>query len=206
MAQTVLSISNGTSDAVTVYFTLGASAENITLAEIPFLAQVPGNSLQGWFSLQPRKAVEVTPPVGKTLIGNVCFGGPPINCPAPGFPTAVNLFEFALNLSDGQETIDISCVAGVNALLKVALSGGGGWNAGSTEPSVTAFNNAAPGANTGLVGVYPIGCDVCTASDNPPSCSPAVPPETPQSQPICNVQRDASALGGTVAVTFSGLV
>jgi hypothetical protein len=207
MPQTQLSILNGANQAVTVFVTLGASAGNITLAEIPFVTPVPGNTLQGSFSLAAGKTANVTPPAGKTVIGNVCFGGPPINCPAPGFPRAVNLFEFALNLAaGGQETIDISCVAGVNSQMKVALAGGGGWNAGSTRPSVTSFHNVAAGGNTGLVGVYPISCDVCTASQAPPRCTPAVPPEKPQSQPICNVQRDASASGGTVAVTFGGFV
>lgn len=147
-----------------------------------------------------------TPPQGTTLIGNICFGGPPINCPAPGFPTAVNLFEFALDLASGQETIDISCVAGVNAYIEVEMSGGGAWNAGATQPSVTSFHNEAPGQNTGLVGVYPIGCDVCTASQNPPQCQPPVSPEQPQAEPICNVQRAASGSGGWVTAAFKGFI
>lgn len=207
MPQTQLTIVNNTSASVEVYLTVGVASGNVTIGDIPFLTPVPGNPNQGTVQLAANGGSEsYTPPAGTTLIGNVCFGGPPINCPTQQFPTAVNLFEFALDLANGQETIDISCVAGVNSLIAVSMSGGGGWNAGTTQPSVTSFFNVAPGGNTGLVGVYPISCDVCTGSQNPPQCSPPVTPENPQSQPICNVQRDASTAGGTVTVAVTGFV
>jgi len=206
MSQTTLQVSNSTSGPVVVYITLGAESGNTTLADLQsFVTPIPGNDLQGTFCLAGNSTQSYTPPAGTSLIGNLCFGGPPINCPAPGFPNAVNLFEFALNLaSGGQETVDISCVAGVNASISVALSGGGVWNAGSTQPSVASFYNSSIGSNTGLVGVYPVGCDVCTGSHNPPVCTPPVQTETPQSQAICNVQRDASTSGGTVTATYGG--
>lgn len=204
MSSTTLRIENETADPVDVYFTVAVASGNVTVADLPFLTPVPGNPNQGTFRLPAHERREFAPPAGTTLIGNLCFGGPPINCPTPAFPTAVNLFEFALDLESGMETIDISCVAGANAFLKVRLHGGGGWNAGSTEPSVTAFHNAAVGGNTGLVGVYPVSCDVCTASAKPPLCDPAVPAEQPQAAAICNVQRDASQSGGVVAVAFAG--
>ena len=207
MGQTQLQITNSTTDSVVVYFTLGAESNNTTLADLSsFVTPVTGNTLQGYFTLGPNASQSYTPAVGTALIGNLCFGGPPINCPNGSFPNAVNLFEFALDLGSGQETIDISCVAGVNATLSVALSGGGGWNAGGTQPSVTSFQNGAIGTNTGRVGVYPVSCDICTASQAPPICTPPVQAETPQSEAICNVQRDASSSGGTVAVSFQGFL
>jgi hypothetical protein len=205
MSQTTLDIVNGTSQPILVYFTLGAGAGNTTLADLSFVTPVQGNPLQGYFTLAANGSQTYTPPAGTTLIGNLSFGGPPINCPTGSFPNAVNLFEFALDLaSGGQETVDISCVAGVNAELSVTLAGGGGWNAGNTQPSVTTFQNGAIGTNTGRVGVYPVSCDVCTASQAPPICNPPVQSETPQSEPICNVQRPASTSGGTVTVTYMG--
>lgn len=199
---TTLAIANGTDEEITAYFTRGVAPDNVTIGDIPFLTAVPGNPNQGTFTVAKNASVSYTPPAGTTLIGNICFGGPPINCPTQQFPTAVNLFEFALDLPAGSwETVDISCVAGVNSIMKVSLEGGPGWNAGPGG-TVTAFHNARPGHNTGLVGVYPISCDVCTASQNPPTCSPAVKPERPQSQAICNVQRDG--VGGVVTVTLAG--
>jgi hypothetical protein len=202
-APTTLVVANGTDSDITAYFTVGVAADNVTIGQIPFVTAVPGNPNQGTFTVAANSSVQYAPPAGTTLIGNVCFGSPPINCPTKHWPTAVNLFEFSLDLPAGSwETVDISCVAGVNSLMTVALAGGPGWNAGSTEPSVTSFHNKVPGHNTGLVGVYPIGCDICTGSQNPPTCKTPVKHERPQSQPICNVQRNGS--GGTVTVTFAG--
>lgn len=204
MAQTNLIIANSTGSGVTVWFTRAVAPGNVTIADLEGVTPVTGNPNQGTFTVPAHGQVGFSTAEGTTLIGNVCFGSPPINCPTSQWPTAVNLFEFALNLeSPNWETIDISCVAGVNSLLHVVLAGGGTWNAGNTQPEVTSFHNAKPGSNTGLVGVYPILCDVCTASQNPPICSPAVPGETPQSEPICNVQRDPGS-GGEVTVTFVG--
>lgn len=206
MRPTMLEIVNGTSQSVLVYITLSADAGNTTLADLKaFVTPVPGNALQGTFTLDANASQGYAPPSGTPLIGNLCFGGPPINCPTTTFPNAVNLFEFALGVAKkGQETLDISCVAGVNAAIAVSLSGGGHWNAGKTQPVVTSFHNGKIGTNTGLVGVYPVSCDICTASQAPPTCTPSVPAETPQTHAICNVQRDASKSGGTVTVTYQG--
>jgi hypothetical protein len=181
--------------------------------QVSFVTNVV-NPLQGWFNLPAGKQVSYTPPQGVGISGNFAFGTPPLNCPPPAFPSGVNVAEFMLNNSfqgpGAQETIDISAVAGVNAFIQFTLSGGGAWNAGSTQPSVTSFANKAIGENTGLVGVFPYACDNCTASVAPPICTTppagAPNPPQPQAQPLCNVQRDASTAGGTVAVVFAGFV
>jgi hypothetical protein len=110
--------------------------------------------------------------------------------------------------SAAQETIDISCVAGASALIVFAMSGRGGWNAGNSQPNVAQFANKALGQNTGLVGVYPCGCDNCTSRNKPPRpLSPPVPAyEECQVHPICNVHRDAGNSGGTVEVIFQGFL
>src|SRR5262245_16991211 len=97
MAQTELQVQNGTTLSVVMYMTLGAitSPPNTTIGDIPFLTQVTGNPYQGYVEIDANSSVSYTPPEGTTLIGNVCFGGPPINCPTTDFPTAVNLFEFS---------------------------------------------------------------------------------------------------------------
>jgi hypothetical protein len=119
----------------------------------------------------------------------------------------VNIFEFIINneFQSGtpQETVDISCVAGVNCTLMASL-GGKAWNAGVTQPRVRTIGNGESGSNTGRIGVYPIGCDICTGSQNPPSCPNPPTYENPQAAAICNVQRDAVNQGGLVIVDYWG--
>lgn len=209
--QTALQLTNGSSQDVQVYLTLGATSGCVqNVGDIPFVTNVV-NTLQGWFTLKQGDTVSYTPPSGSCINGNFAFGTPPINCPTDTYPNGVNLAEFILNNDfqgpGAQETIDISAVAGVNAFIEFSMTGGGAWNAGSTEPNVTQFANKGLKENCGLVGVFPYGCDNCTERVAPPECA-GPPPPPPygdcQSAPICNVQRDASNSGGTVTVTFKG--
>ena len=202
MAETVIGVTrlkvlNATSNELQVYITLGAVDCCLQkVSEIPFVTHVI-NDLQGSFTLPAWGGVDYAPPSGTGISGNLCFGSPPINCPTPQFPSGVNLAEFILNNgfegSHAQETIDISCVAGANALISYSLSGGGKWNAGPTQPAVASFANKSIGENTGLVGVFPYGCDNCTSSDNPPRCdTPPVGAPTPwhlrpKRSAMCNV-------------------
>lgn len=213
-ARTELTLSNATSEAVQVYLTLGTVKRCVShVANIPFITTVLSD-LQGWFMLGAGQSVSYTPPHGHGLNGNVSFGSPPVNCAPPQYPSGVNLAEFMLNNgfqgAAAQETIDISCVAGANAYVQFSMEGGGGWNAGPSQPTVTQFQNHAIGANVGMVGVFPYGCDVCTGSHNPPQCecppAGAPQPPVPQADAICNVQRNADGAGGTVTVTFSGFI
>jgi hypothetical protein len=121
----------------------------------------------------------------------------------------VNLFEFILNNGfqpgNPQETVDISCVAGVNCAILADLDGEN-WNAGPTLPSIRRIQNGKIGSNTGRAGVYPVGCDTCTSSTSPPQCPNPPTYETPQANAICNVQRPASHQGGTVEVSYLGKI
>lgn len=213
-AQTTLKITNRSGAEVKVYLTLGAVSGCVQDVNAIALVKTPVNPLQGWFPLANGVTQTYTPPQGLGISGNFAFGSPPLNCPTAEFRNGINLAEFMLNnaFQEGnpQETIDISCVAGVNALIAFAMTGGGTWNAGPLRSGVANFANKPLGQNTGLVGVFPCGCDDCTSRKNPPqpSCpqSPNPPPkyEACQSEPICNVQRDASSSGGSVEVIFLG--
>ena len=210
-AQTTLKITNRSGAEVKVYLTLGAAAGCVQdIKAIPLVTH-PVNRLQGWFVLPHGATKTYAPPHGQGISGNFAFGSPPLNCPTDEYRKGVNLAEFILNNSfqgsGAQETIDISCVAGANALIAFAMSGGARWNAGSSHPAVSQFANKPLGQNTGLVGVFPCGCDNCTSRAKPPqpSCPKSPPPpayEHFQSQPICNVQRDAANSGGDVEVIF----
>lgn len=214
MPQTLLEIANLTDKIVKVYLTLGmvkGCVQNINT--LPFIEKVITQQ-QGYFFLEPEDSVEYISPKGIGLNGNVSFGSPPMNCPTEEFKSGINIAEFMLNNSfqgaSAQETVDISCVAGVNSIIKFSLIGSNRWNAGPLYPEVLNFQNTVIGENAGLVGVYPYGCDECTKSVNPPKC-PRVPlgapvPPIPQRDPICNVQRNAFLSSGRVVVCFLGFV
>ncbi len=214
-AQTTLKITNRSGAEVKVYLTLGAVPGCVQdVNAVPLVTDVV-NRLQGWFLLPNGAMKAYAPPQGQGISGNFSFGSPPLNCPTDEYRNGINLAEFILNNSfqgpGAQETIDISCVAGANALIAFAMSGGGGWNAGQSQPAVSQFANKPLTQNTGLVGVFPCGCDNCTSRANPPqpSCPASPPPpayEDCQSQPICNVQRDAAGAGGDVEVIFQGFL
>jgi hypothetical protein len=214
-AQTTLKVTNRTGTDIRVYLTLGRADGCVQDVKAISFVTDPVNPQQGWFILGKGATKTYTPPQGQGISGNFAFGSPPLNCPTTEYPNGINLAEFMLNNNfqgpGAQETIDISCVAGANALIAFAMTGGGGWNGGNSQPNVAQFASKALGQNTGLVGVYPCGCDNCTSRNNPPqpNCPSSPPPpayEECQAHPICNVQRDAGNSGRTVKVSFQGFL
>jgi hypothetical protein len=207
---TKLVIKNSSNKEVEVWVTLGATPGCLQdVSKIPFITKVLSN-LVGSFKLGSRKSTMEYSPANLGFNGNLSFNSQPQNCPSsPGgsYPNGVNLFEFILNneFQSGapQETVDISCVAGVNCAIRADL-GGDEWNAGPTMPRVLTIENGPIGTNTGRVGVFPVGCDDCTASVSPPSCPNPPSYETPQANAICNVQRVAKHHGGIVEVIYLG--
>ena len=68
---------------------------------------------------------------------------------------------------------------------------------------VDSIYNCALGCNSGLVGIYPYGCDACIGRNNPPSC--VTSDSDKQKKPICNVQRNAiGSGGGLIRIVFEG--
>jgi hypothetical protein len=167
------------------------------------------SALMGCFELNPMDQIEIAAPAGEGLNGNLSFNTPPLNCPCKAFPMGVNLAEFIINngfqAGAPQETVDISGVSGVNALIKFVLSAND-WSTNSGAIPVKVFENGLWRDNTGRNGVFPFGCDNCTASVAPPECI-GLHPEYANKLPICTVQRDAkSNQGGTVEIIFQGCV
>jgi hypothetical protein len=199
---------NETKDTVCAYLTLGSDTNYVTNVNGIFGITLSG--LQGFFFLAPNDTVSYKSPVGKGFSGNITFGTPPINCPDTlEFPYGINIFECSLNngfasVPNAQETIDISCVSGVNSKIACSVSDSN-WNAGDTV-GVMAFENSYIYDNVGRIGVYPFGCDTCTGSKAPPVCVPARKYSQPQSKSICNVQRDATKKGGKVIVKYKGVL
>ena len=136
----------------------------------------------------------------KWFSGNIGFGTAPMNCTTTAWPTGANPFEF--NINNGQESIDISAMGGVNCLLSVDLIGGPDWQATPTYPNVRYFYNDSMWKNSGLIGVYPYGCTNCTNAEGKQSCQ--TPNETPNTIPLCTPTRSANVHGGEIRVKFLG--
>lgn len=209
MPTTHLKLTNNSASPVLAYLTLGATPGCVQdVADITVTDGIVINKLyplMGNFTVPATTTVEITAPAGLGFNGNFSFGTPPLNCPCPDWPEGVALAEFILNNSfqaGGQETVDISCVCGANAYLGFDLSSDD-WTANGGAIAVKRIRNGTRYENTGLVGVYPYGCDNCTASDAPPSCV-GQQSQFANDLPICNVQRDASLPGGVVRVVFEG--
>jgi hypothetical protein len=208
-------VTNGTQESVTAWLTLGATAGCISsVTDVPWgITAVPGNALQGSFTLKAGASTKAYSSGSTGFNGSVSFGAPP-TCPTSTYANGINQAEFILNngfqQGNPQESIDISCMNGVNATIEMSATGGGAdWTAynpaNPQQPqTVTSFTNKALGSNTNVVGIYPANCPACTSAQSPPVCSGVS--ETPSSHPVCQVQRNASDSGGTVTITFQGFL
>ena len=161
--------------------------------------------LQGWFLLKAGTSTEIKAPEGDGFNGNISYDTPPMNCKSDILPFGCNLAEFIVNngFQDGnpQETIDISGVSGANAQVTFTMDTDD-WAANSGAIPVTTFENQEWDKNTGITGVYPYGCDKCTASVQPPACV-GLQPQNVNKHHICNVQRNAkSNKGGMIEIQF----
>lgn len=204
---TSLCIINCTKDTVLTYVTLGSIGDTNYVQNTYGMFGVLDSAVQTSFYLLPNDTLNYISPIGKGINGNITFGYPPQNCPdTTQTPDGINLFEFNLNdnfLVNAQETIDISCVSGVNCYIVSSMIGGGSWNNGTD--TLVFFGNNDLYSNTGLSGVFPFGCDSCIGiTPHTPYCVGHKPYATPQKTKICNIQRNSTANGGVVLVRFSG--
>jgi len=205
---TMLRIVNETDDSVIVWVTLGATAGCLQdISQVPFVTDSVA-PLKGYFTLYAHDSTpDFAPVLGTGFNGAISFNTPALNCPTQQFPEGVNIFEFILNVSYQagipQESVEISCVAGVNCLLQGIFTGGIDWNASSMYPNVDTIYNRGKYNNSGLIGVFPYGCDDCTASVAPPACAKS--DKDKQKYPICIVQRNAKGSGGgLVRASYKG--
>jgi len=206
--ETTLYVVNETKDTVDVFLTVGADTNYIT--NVKGIFGILDSGLQGSFTMLPNDTVFYQSPSNKGFSGNITFNTPPMNCPPNiKFADGINIFEFSLNnnfywLKYPQETIDISCVSGVNCRIGCKIDSLGGWNAGNGIDSFSYFENSFIYDNVGRIGVYPVGCDSCSKIYKPPVCDNPLKPSKPQPANTCNIQRDASKKGGNVFVIYKG--
>jgi hypothetical protein len=204
-SSTTLEITNNsTMDSVLTYLTLGADTNYIT--DVNGIFGITDSGLMGSFWML-KDSIYTYEFDSLGISGNISFNTPPLNCPTNDFANGVNLFEFTLNNvginPKGQETIDISNVAGANAYGKFSMTDTN-WIAGGKK--VLSFHNDSLYGNYSNVGVYPFKCDTCTGSQSPPTCKDTLNGyATPKESHDCNVSRNSKLAGGKVRITFSGL-
>ena len=217
-SHTSMQFTNDTGSPVTAWLTLGANSagtvEHVTLVDGSTNQHVPvsGSGLQGSFTLQAHQTVSWNSFNGGVATGSITFRAFPQSCPTPGGPCGVTKGEFAINL--GHESVDISSVDGINAIMAMDLSDGGAnpWPADPNGSRVAQNSGTLTGDKTAW-GVFPYRCTQCAAIGNTPptACNPLGPAQQSyckegtesNPQPVrCQLNRTTG--GGTVKFIFKG--
>lgn len=204
---TTLMVTNLSKDSVTIWLTLSIYEDSDSLLFIQDVQGIFGilnSGPSGSFVLGPKDTLHYIST--KALSGNLCFGGQPINCPDTSFPTGTNIFEFTINNNFGvapQESVEISCVSGVNSYL-MGIFSDVNWSATTGYDSIQIIKNSTLGNNTNRVGVFPTGCTNCTNTNGAPFCVPSIKFDSVNTKPICIIQRPANLCGGYVICNFKG--
>ena len=215
---TSLHFSNATASPVTAWLGLGPESagriENVTLVDVSTNQQVPitGSGLMGSFTLQANQTVSWNSFNGGVAAGgSITFRAPPQSCPVPGGPCGVTKGEFTVN--NGHESVDISSVDGINAIISMDLTDGGAnsWPSDPNGGRVAQNSGTLTGDKT-LWGVFPYRCTQCAAIGNAPptDCNPLGPAQQSyckdgtESDPHpvkCQLDRTGAG-GGTVKFTY----
>ena len=197
---TKLMVKNMSNDSIQVYLTLGGGA-GYTHSVSGIFGITNNQSLQGSFYLSANDSVMYDNPA--PISGNISFGIPPSNC------TSVNLFEFCLNNAsldskdtpNQMESVDISCMSGVNVYGSMELKGGGGyWTDNHKDTNATKIVNNAKYHNSNISGIFPYGCTNCINTAGKQACQ--TPAATPSTYNICLIQRNAKESGGVVIINY----
>jgi hypothetical protein len=214
---TSLQFSNATGAAVTTWLTLGANSagkvEDAKLVDVATRESVPisGSGLMGSFTLQANQTVSWNSFNGGLATGAVTFRSFPQSCPTSGGPCGVTKGEFAINI--GNESVDISSVDGINAIMAMDLSDGGAtpWPSNPAGGQV-AQNSGTIAGDKIAWGVFPYRCTICAGIGDAPgtACNPLGPAMQSyckagtehDPQPVCQLNR--SGAGGTVKFIFKG--
>lgn len=199
-------IYNHSMDTVKVWVTLGATwgcLKDVT--KIPFVTS--GSGLVGSFTLAPGDSTQSYAPDTLGFNGVFSFNAQPSNCPdSTLYPTGVNQYEFIVNnsfqLGSPQESINISCVHGVNCVIRVDMITTNPFNAGPTIPSLASFANTMDRNQINIPGVYPYACTHCTDYIGAPTCIKL--PQPVCTQQVCQVQRPANQSDGLIKVIYLG--
>jgi hypothetical protein len=198
-SNTGFEILNTTKDSVLMYLTINAPSDSTWVQSVDGIFGINSSQLQGSVWVQPNDTLTYNPTL--SFSGNVSFGTPPQNCPTDQLVNGVNLFEWSVNVPKGSnEGLDLSCMAGVNCIMKIDLIGGADWIANGK--SVRVIQNKKMWHNTGIYGVFPYGCTNCTNTQGKQSCQ--TPNEKPNTEKICTPTRNTNEKGGKIRIKFLG--
>jgi len=198
-SNTGFEIVNATNDSVLMFLTINSPIDSTWVQSVNGIFGINGSELQGSVWVQPNDTLTYTPKL--SFSGNVSFGTSPQNCPSQEWETGVNLFEWSVNVPKGSnEGLDLSCMAGVNCIMKIDLIGGSDWIANGK--SVRTIQNKEMWHNTGIYGVFPYGCTNCINTQGKQSCQ--TPNEKPNTKKICTPTRNTNEKGGKIRISFLG--
>lgn len=198
-SNTGFEIINTTKDSVMMYLTINKPTDSTCVQNVNGIFGINSSQLRGSVWLQPNDTLKYTPTL--SFSGNVSFGTPPQNCPTQQFVNGVNLFEWSVNVPKGSnEGLDLSCISGVNCIMKIDLIGGADWV--SNGKSVRTIKNKEMWHNTDIYGVFPYGCTNCTDIQGKQSCQ--TPNEKPNTEKICTPTRNTDEKGGKIRISFLG--
>jgi hypothetical protein len=186
---TGVTLKNKDNNPIKIYFTLGvvSGCETNVQAIFPTMQlNTPGVTTIGYVTLNPQGQAgdSISSTSASCYSGSFSAESVRINCSTDKFPFGQSLAEFIVNngfqAGSPQETVDISCVAGANAIWNFDLDGGqSDWTVTTdtrTTPAKTKVvktmqNNGIYG-NVGAIGVFPFGCTNCTNNLGVPCCAP----------------------------------
>jgi len=196
---TSFEVINTTKDSVLMFLTINYPIDSTYIQSVNGIFGIKSSELQGSIWVQPNDTLKYTPKLG--FSGNISFGSPPQNCPTDRWINGVNIFEWSVNVPAGSnESLDLSCVTGVNSFMKIDLLGGADWIA--NRKSVTTIKNKQMWNNTGIYGVFPYGCTNCINTDGKQPCQ--TPNEKPNTEKICTPTRAKNEKGGIIRISFLG--
>jgi hypothetical protein len=148
--QTVLKVKNISDSSIIAWLTL--FDEEAMVDNVNGVFGIKSDfDLQGNFVLHKGDEIEYQSRIRFGISGSICFGSKPVDYPTKQFKNGVNTFEFTINnyanakikkINDAKEAVGISCVKGINSLMKVDLITNNKWNASNNFEDVKSFSNS----------------------------------------------------------------
>jgi hypothetical protein len=150
-AGTTVLVANETGAAEIVNVSFGSDS---VVKTFPFCEQVDGGGCQ--FPLRPHTS-RALPISGQYLNATIAFGGSAVGC-------GTTKAELNINNPNWYDTIDVSMVDGYSNRVMIEV-------ANPTLPDAGITRLGPPNGRTGnetVYGVFPFGCDICVARQDPP--------------------------------------
>lgn len=140
-------IANDTNASVAVFVAFGAnSVVNAASWSVCGVPADAGALLNCSFPLTPKTALSL--PLAKQYLNATVSFNAPVGC-------GTTKAEININNPAWYDVVDVSLVDGFSNRIKLEIDG-------------TSITPTGPSGNAEVLGVFPLGCDICTARQNPP--------------------------------------